>query len=127
MAGPGIRALTWSALLKHRLVALLVLTVLVSGCAAGRAYRKGRDAARAGDWDQAVAHYTAAVQGAPNKAEYKIELERAMQTASREHISRARDLEEKDQLDAALMDTAGRSSSTAPTGSRPPASPSSKS
>src|SRR5687768_15849482 len=74
----------WSAVLKHRLVAVFVLAFLVSGCAASRAYRRGNDAARAGNWDAAVAHYTAAVQENPGKAEYKIELERAMQTASRE-------------------------------------------
>ena len=83
---------------------MLVVTVLVAGCAAGRAFRKGRDAARAGDWDTAVQHFTEALQANPDSAEYKIELERAMQNASRDHISKARDLEAKDQLDAALLE-----------------------
>ena len=83
---------------------MLVVTVLVAGCAAGRAFRKGRDAARAGDWDTAVQHFTEALQANPDSAEYKIELERAMQNASRDHISKARDLESKDQLDAALLE-----------------------
>jgi general secretion pathway protein D len=89
---------------KRRLIALVLLTALVSGCAAGRAFRKGRDSARAGDWDQAVQYYTQALQESPDNAEYKIELERAMQNASREHITRARELELKDQLDAALLE-----------------------
>jgi len=89
---------------RRRLIALLVVTVLVSGCAAGRSFRKGRDAARAGDWDTAVQHYTQALQANPDNAEYKIELERAMQNAARDHISRARDLEQKDQLDGALIE-----------------------
>ena len=89
---------------RRRLIALLVVTVLVAGCAAGRAFRKGRDAARAGDWDTAVQHFTEALQANPDSAEYKIELERAMQNASRDHISKARDLESKDQLDAALLE-----------------------
>jgi general secretion pathway protein D len=89
---------------RRRLIALLVVTVLVSGCAAGRAFRKGRDAARAGDWDTAVQRFTEALQANPDSAEYKIELERAMQNASRDHISKARDLEQKDQLDAALIE-----------------------
>jgi general secretion pathway protein D len=89
--------------LKHRLVILILLAVTVSGCAAGRAFRRGQDAVRAGDWDAAVAYFTRAVQAEPGKAEYKISLERAMQAASREHIARARELEEKDQLDAALI------------------------
>jgi type II secretory pathway component HofQ len=90
--------------LKHRLVAGIVLTLFVSGCAAGRAFRKGDEAARAGDWDAAVVQYTAAVQENPDKAEYKIALQRATQTASRNHISRAHELEESDQLDGALLE-----------------------
>jgi general secretion pathway protein D len=80
------------------------LTVLVAGCASGRAFRKGREAARAGDWDTAVKYYTDALHSSPENPQYKIELERAMQNAAREHISRARDLEQKDQLDAALLE-----------------------
>jgi general secretion pathway protein D len=90
--------------LKRRLIAGIVLTLFVSGCAAGRAFRKGDEAARAGDWDAAVVQYTAAVQENPDKAEYKIALQRATLTASRNHISRAHELEESDQLDGALLE-----------------------
>ena len=48
--------------------------------------------------------YTKAVQENPDSPEYKIALERAMQTLGAEHISRARELEQKDQLDAALLE-----------------------
>jgi general secretion pathway protein D len=89
---------------KRKLVAVLLLTVLVGGCTAGRAFRKGRDAARAGDWDAAVQYYTQALQASPDSAEFKIELERATQNAAREHITRARDFEAKDSLDAALIE-----------------------
>jgi general secretion pathway protein D len=89
---------------RRRLIALLVVTVLVSACTAGRSFRKGRDSARAGDWDAAVQHYTQALQANPDNAEYKIELERAMQNAARDHITRAREFEQKDELDAALID-----------------------
>src|SRR4029453_11945878 len=75
-----------------------------SGCAAGRAYRKGQESSRVGDWDAAVTHYTEAVQESPEKAEYKIALERATQTAAREHLSRAHDFELHDQLDLALLE-----------------------
>ena len=57
-----------------------------------------------GNWDEAVAEYTKAVQENPDKTEYKIALERATQNAARDHIARARDLESKDQLDAALLE-----------------------
>lgn len=90
--------------MTHRVVALVLLVVMLSGCAAARAFRRGQDAARAGDWDAAVAHFTKAVQENPDKAEYKISLQRAQQSASQEHIARARELEAKDQLDAALIE-----------------------
>lgn len=90
--------------MRHKLITLLILTVLVTGCAAGRAFRRGQDAARSGDWDLAVQEYTKAVQANPDKTEYKIQLERAMQTAAQNHISRGRELEEKDNLDGALLE-----------------------
>jgi general secretion pathway protein D len=89
---------------RRKFAVLLLLTVLLAGCTAGRAFRKGRDAARTGDWDTAVQFFTEALQADPDSAEYKIELERAMQNAGREHITRARELEAKDQLDAALLE-----------------------
>ena len=90
-------------MLKHRLILLVVLTAFVSGCAAGRAFRRGQEAARLGDWDTAVTHYTRALQEDPDNAQYKIELERAMQNAAREYITRARDAEAKGDLDNALL------------------------
>ena len=90
--------------LKQRLIGLIVLAAVVSGCAAGHAFRQGQESARAGDWDTAVTHFTKAVQEDPDNAEYKISLERAMQSAARDHISRAHDLELKDQLDGALLE-----------------------
>jgi len=90
--------------LRHRLIAVVILTIFVSGCAAAHAYRQGYESARAGDWDAAVAHYTKAVQENPDHAEYKIALERATQTAAREHIGRAHEFETKDQLDLALVE-----------------------
>jgi general secretion pathway protein D len=90
--------------LKHRLVVLVLLAVTVSGCAAGRAFRRGEEAMRAGDFDTAVTEFTRAIQEDPTRAEFRISLERATQNASREHISRAHEFELKDQLDLALME-----------------------
>src|SRR5215210_2425267 len=89
--------------MKHRLTVVILLAIMATGCAAGRAFRKGQEAARTGDWDTAVTQYTKAVQASPDRPEYKIQLERAMQTAAQNHISRARELEAADQLDAAMM------------------------
>jgi type II secretory pathway component GspD/PulD (secretin) len=86
-------------------VSALVLTLgLLGGCAAGKAFSRGEDRARVGDWDAAVTYYREATQADPDKAEYRIALERAMVNASRAHFDTARQLEAKDQLDAALQE-----------------------
>jgi general secretion pathway protein D len=86
-------------------LALLVgLTLLAAGCAAGKAYRQGDAATRAGNLDEAVAAYRRAVQAAPNNTQFRIALERTMLAASRSHLEKARDFEQKDQLDAAISE-----------------------
>jgi general secretion pathway protein D len=85
-------------------VALVVVAALMAGCAAGRAYRKADSASRAGDWDTAVDQYQRAVQAAPDRAEYRIALERAMITASQQHLDQARLAEARGQLDDALRE-----------------------
>jgi general secretion pathway protein D len=90
--------------MKYRLILIVLLATIATGCASGRAFRKGQEAARNNDWDSAVKEYTKAVQEAPDKPEYKITLERAMQTAAQNHISRARELEAADSLDAAMAE-----------------------
>src|SRR4051812_14787433 len=87
-----------------RVSALLLAIALLSGCAAGRAFNRGEKRAHLGDWDAAVSYYRQAVQADPNKAEYRIALERAMVNASRLHFDNARQLELKDQLDAAVIE-----------------------
>jgi general secretion pathway protein D len=87
-----------------RVSALVLALALLTGCAAGRAFRRGEDRARVGDWDAAVTYYRTAVQADPDKPEYRIALERAMLNASRFHFDSARALEAKDQLDAALLE-----------------------
>jgi type II secretory pathway component GspD/PulD (secretin) len=91
---------------KQRLLIVVLAAALTAsaGCAAGRAFRKGEEASRAGNWDAAVTYFQEAVQSNPDSPEYKIALERAMQTSAQQHISLARQLEEKDQLDAALLE-----------------------
>lgn len=94
-------------MLKSRLgsvVVVLTLAALAASCAAGRAFRKGEQAAGLGDWDTAVFHLTKAVQEAPDKAEYKATLERATYFASRVHYTKGRELEEKDDLQGALAE-----------------------
>jgi general secretion pathway protein D len=84
------------------LLSLLSLALVAGGCAAGKAFRQGDVAMKSGDLDEAVASYRKAVQSAPNNPNYKIALERATLAASRAHLDRAREFEQKDQLEAAL-------------------------
>ena len=79
-----------------------IAAVLLAGCTAGIAFRKGYEAARVADWDSAVVHYREAVQADPDKAEFKIALERAMLEASRVHLSAGKEAETAGDLDAAV-------------------------
>ncbi|WP_410959716.1 hypothetical protein, partial [Salmonella sp. SAL4356] len=83
---------------------VLLTIALFTGCAASQAFSKGEARAKVGDWDSAVPYYRTAMQADPEKAEYRIALERAMLNASRAHFDTARELESKDQLEAALAE-----------------------
>src|SRR2546428_6390113 len=72
---------------------VLVLSLVATGCAAGKAFRQGEVAARAGNLDEAVAAYRRAVLAAPTNPDYRIALERASLAASRAHLEKARDFE----------------------------------
>ena len=87
-----------------RPLALLVLAILLAGCGVGGAYGRGEGAARAGDWDTAVEHFRRALQENPDRAEYRIALERAMINASVQHLDQARLLEARGQLEEALRE-----------------------
>jgi general secretion pathway protein D len=86
------------------IAALCIASSLLAGCAAGRAFGRGEDAARAGNWDAAVDQYRVAVQKSPNNPEYRIAYERAMISASQEHLDQARIAEARGQLDDALRE-----------------------
>jgi type II secretory pathway component GspD/PulD (secretin) len=86
------------------IVIVLVTTSLLAGCTAAKAFRRGQDAAQAGDWDTAVAEYTKALQEEPDEAVYKIELERASQTASNQRYDKGRQLEEQGELEGAIFE-----------------------
>ena len=84
-----------------QLGALLASVLLLSGCVAGQAFRKGNAAAKHGDYDQAVAYYKAAAQAAPGNPNFAIAEARARQTASRLHLEKAHAFEADGQLEAA--------------------------
>ena len=83
-------------------IVVFAIALSVYGCAAGKAFHAGEDAQKAGNLDEAVVQYRKAVQEAPDNADYKIALQRALVAASYFHIDRAKEFEAKDQLEAAL-------------------------
>ena len=88
-------------------MAAIALAALVAGaCASGgtSAYKAGMQAVMAGDWDTAVAHLTQAVQESPDRQDYRMQLQRAMERAALIHIDRARSLAQSGDLEAALVE-----------------------
>ncbi len=92
--------------MRSRLASRAILTVLlaavVAGCATGRAFSRGQEAASAGDWDAAVGYYRQALQDDPDRPDYKIALERAMIAAAQMYLTRAREFEAANQPEEAL-------------------------
>jgi len=86
------------------IAAICIASSLLAGCAASRAFGRGEDAARGGNWDAAVDQYRRAVQKSPNNPEYRIAYERAMISASQEHLDQARVAEARGQLEDALRE-----------------------
>lgn len=89
---------------QQRVVTIGVALILLGGCATGRQFRSGQQAARQGEWDAAVAFYRAALARDPNRIDVKIALQRATVAASAEHMARAKDLEAQDQWSAAAAE-----------------------
>ena len=88
----------------RRTIAVGVAIVLLAGCATGRAYRSGQQAAKKGDWDAAVAYYRTALSHDSSRVDIKIALQRATLAASAEHMARAKDLEAQEQWSAAAAE-----------------------
>ncbi|MBK9241401.1 MAG: hypothetical protein IPL75_14340 [Acidobacteria bacterium] len=88
----------------QRAAAIGVTLVLVAGCATGRAFRSGQQAAKKSEWDAAVAHYREALKGSPTRVDLKIALQRATLAASAEHMARAKDMETQEQWSAAAAE-----------------------
>lgn len=88
----------------RRFCAVLLVGVLLAGCATGRSIRSADDAAARGDWDTAVTFYREALGRMPGRADLRIKLERSTRMAAAEHVSRARQLEEQDQLPGAIAE-----------------------
>jgi len=88
--------------LATRTIAVVLLVAALAACATGRAFTRGQDAAKAGDWDAAVGFYRQALQDDPDRPDYKIALERAMLAAAQMYVTRAREFEAANQPEEAL-------------------------
>ena len=91
-------------MLKRRLAGGIVLAPSCRGAPRGAPSERGRRRPAPATGTRRSTVHQKAVQENPDRPEYKIALERAMQTAAQKHISRAHELEAKDQLDAALIE-----------------------
>jgi general secretion pathway protein D len=83
---------------------LVAIAAGVVACSSGRAFQQGNQAALRNDWDLAATYYEQAVKASPDRADYKMALERAQMSASQVHFDKARDFEKRDQLDLALLE-----------------------
>ena len=96
---------TRSGVIRLGTLALLgVAALALSACGTGAAFQNGNKAALRSDWDLAVTYFDQVVKDNPDRADYKIALERAQMAASQGHFEMARDYERKDQLDLALLE-----------------------
>jgi general secretion pathway protein D len=85
-------------------VALVVALLLLSGCAAQKAYRKGERELRRQNWDQAVLQFSKAVALDPGRERYAMWLERAKLKASGEHFEKAMRYANSGQLELAIAE-----------------------
>src|SRR4029453_18484391 len=84
-------------------IAATALTAIVaSSCST--AMNSAHTAAKAGDWDTAVAQYREIVANNPKNLDARIALEKALREAATEHAKRAQALEAQDQLPGAIAE-----------------------
>src|SRR5580765_5184437 len=83
---------------------LALALAIATGCDSGGGLSAGDEAMQRGDYDAAVAYYREALSHDPSKVEIRIYLSRAMQSASFEHLKRARELESQEQWQGAAAE-----------------------
>jgi len=84
---------------------LLLLAILAfSGCATSAALRRGDEAERRQDYDQAVVAYTQALREHPDSQDARLALERARLRSSQDHFNKARRLAALGKLDEAVVE-----------------------
>ncbi|NTW58093.1 MAG: hypothetical protein HGA43_02850 [Nitrospirae bacterium] len=91
---------------KMKKIGMLMLTmvVLLGGCAGSRAFQRGDQYAKDGEWDLAVKEYRDALKSNPQDIEYRSALLRAEETAANQHYKRARNFLKERKLDQAIIE-----------------------
>jgi len=84
--------------------AVMVLAILLAGCASADPVNQGKTAASRGEWDLAVEYYRDALGKDPANPELKIWLSRAITSAAADHVKRARELEALNEFPGALAE-----------------------
>lgn len=86
------------------LVAILLYSAALGGCATTAAFRRGRDAEQRQDYDRAVAEYTQARRLAPRNTDARLGLERALLRAAQDHFVKGRRLAALGKFEEALVE-----------------------
>lgn len=89
---------------SSRLAPLLLLPLLIAGCATTAAVRAGERAELAQDYDRAVIAYTRALQADPDNRDARQGLERARLRAAQDHFTRGRRHHAASRLEEALVE-----------------------
>jgi general secretion pathway protein D len=93
-----------TAYVTSRLASLLLLSLLMAGCATAAALRSARNAELAQNYDQAVVEYTRALQQDPDNRAARQGLERAKQRAAQDHFTRGRRHQAVGRMEEALVE-----------------------
>ncbi len=86
------------------LLLAVTLSAALAGCAGSRAFQRGEQYARHGEWDLAVKEYRDANNREPQNIEYRSALLRAEETAANHHYKRARNFVKERKLDQAITE-----------------------
>lgn len=78
--------------------------VLAAGCTGYRAARRAEIATQTGDWDEAVLHWTEALEQEPTNITYRGNLLRAKVRAAQEHFEKGKEFQEAGVLERALIE-----------------------
>ncbi|MEQ1729407.1 MAG: secretin N-terminal domain-containing protein [Vicinamibacterales bacterium] len=89
---------------RPRVLGLVAVALLATGCATSSALRRGAAAEQRQDYDIAVAEYTNVLRQHPDDAGARQALERAKLRASSDHLQSARRLAATGKLDQALVE-----------------------